>query len=146
MAEVVNGQYRIKDEPPLIVHVEALDEVKQAGEDIEHVKELENEAVKRAFEAYMETLPDDRKVLLNRYHFVDFARKVDGVGSVGTRAWVWTTYWELSWDAVPGAVDYLIYYATSESISSKPRRTEKLCCWLSVARGVGAVFQQDELG
>ncbi len=88
MAEVVNGQYRIKDEPPLIVHVEELDEVKQAGEDIKHVKELEAQAVKRAFDAYMETLPDDRKVLLSKYHFVDFARKVVGVGSVGTRTWV----------------------------------------------------------
>jgi uncharacterized protein (DUF2252 family) len=36
----------------------------------------------------VETLPDDRKVLLSKYHFVDFARKVVGVGSVGTRTWV----------------------------------------------------------
>ena len=59
---------------------------------------------------------------------------------------VWTTYWELSWDEVPGAVDYLIYHATSEGISSKPRQTDEPCWRLAVARGVGAVLQRDELG
>ncbi|HYX50166.1 MAG TPA: DUF2252 family protein, partial [Ktedonobacteraceae bacterium] len=44
--------------------------------------------IKSAFDAYVQTLPDDRKVLLGKYHFVDMARKVVGVGSVGTRAWV----------------------------------------------------------
>jgi uncharacterized protein (DUF2252 family) len=38
--------------------------------------------------SYKATLPDDRRVLLDRYRFVDIARKVVGVGSVGTRAWV----------------------------------------------------------
>ncbi len=70
MAEVVDGQYRIKDQPPLIVHVE------DQGD------------VKKTFEAYVQTLPDDRRVLLDKYHFVDLARKVVGVGSVGTRTWV----------------------------------------------------------
>jgi uncharacterized protein (DUF2252 family) len=74
MAEKVEGQFRIKDEPPLITHPE----------------ELEHEAkrIKEAFDAYVETLPDDRKVLLGKYHYVDIARKVVGVGSVGTRCWV----------------------------------------------------------
>jgi len=88
MAEVVNGQYRIKDEPPLIVHIEEIGEAKQAGEDVSNVRELAVEQVKSAMEAYRKTLPDDRKVLLGKYHFVDFARKVVGVGSVGTRTWV----------------------------------------------------------
>jgi uncharacterized protein (DUF2252 family) len=74
LAEVIDGQYRIKDEPPLIVHVEE--------------QEQEAERIKGAFDAYVETLPDDRKVLINKYHFVDIARKVVGVGSVGTRCWV----------------------------------------------------------
>jgi uncharacterized protein (DUF2252 family) len=74
LAEVINGQYRIKDEPPLIVHVEE--------------QKHEAERIKGAFDAYVETLPDDRKVLINKYHFVDIARKVVGVGSVGTRCWV----------------------------------------------------------
>lgn len=37
------------------------------------------------FQRYRETLPDDRRVILDRYHIVDVARKVVGVGSVGTR-------------------------------------------------------------
>ncbi len=81
LAEVVDGQYRIKDEPPLIVHVEDLGDVKKT-------QEHEAERIKRAFDAYVQTLPDDRKVLLSKYHFVDIARKVVGVGSVGTRCWV----------------------------------------------------------
>ncbi len=81
MAEVVDGQYRIKDEPPLIMHVEDLGDVKKT-------QEHEAERIKGAFDAYVETLQDDRKVLLSKYHFVDIARKVVGVGSVGTRCWV----------------------------------------------------------
>ena len=81
MAEKVNGLYRIKDEPPLIVHV-----VDQG--DVEKTQEYEHEWVKNYFAAYIETLPDDRKVLLSKYRFVDVARKVVGVGSVGTRTWV----------------------------------------------------------
>ena len=38
--------------------------------------------------SYKASLPDDRRVLIERYRFVDIARKVVGVGSVGTRAWV----------------------------------------------------------
>ena len=37
---------------------------------------------------YRATLPDDRRWLLEKFEFVDFARKVVGVGSVGTRAWI----------------------------------------------------------
>src|SRR6266496_2005226 len=81
MAEVVDGQYRIKDEPPLIVHVEEQGDVKKT-------EEHEAEWIKDYFAAYLGTLPDDRKVLLSKYHFVDVARKVVGVGSVGTRCWV----------------------------------------------------------
>ena len=81
MAERVDGQYRIKDEPPLIVHVEDQGDVKKT-------QEHEAERIKRTFEAYVQTLPDDRKVLLSKYHFVDIARKVVGVGSVGTLTWV----------------------------------------------------------
>jgi uncharacterized protein (DUF2252 family) len=81
MTEVVDGQYRIKDEPPLIVHVEDKGDVKKT-------EVYEAEWIKGYFDAYMKTLPDDRKVLLSKYHFADFARKVVGVGSVGTRTWV----------------------------------------------------------
>ena len=49
------------------------------------MEEHEAEWIKQNFEAYVQTLPDDRRALLNKYHFVDIARKVVGVGSVGTR-------------------------------------------------------------
>src|SRR5215471_13706422 len=81
MAEKVNGLYRIKDEPPLIEHV-----VDQG--DVEKTQAYEHEWIKNYFAAYVETLPDTRKVLLGNYSFVDVARKVVGVGSVGTRTWV----------------------------------------------------------
>jgi uncharacterized protein (DUF2252 family) len=77
----VAGTYCIKDDPPLIVHIEELGDVKK-------MEEAEAERIKGAFQAYVGTLPDDLKVLLNKYHFVDIARKVVGVGSVGTRCWV----------------------------------------------------------
>ena len=41
-----------------------------------------------SFRQYRHSLPSDRRLLLERYEFVDLARKVVGVGSVGTRCWV----------------------------------------------------------
>ena len=78
LVEVVDGQYRIKDDPPLIVHIQQLGKTQKA----------EAEAIKGYVEAYAQTLPDDRKVLLSKYRAVDIALKVVGVGSVGTRCWV----------------------------------------------------------
>jgi len=81
MTEKVKGTYRIKDEPPLITHV---------GIDGGTAKLDQNEVelVKKYFDAYVETLPENCRVLLSKYYFVDIARKVVGVGSVGTRTWV----------------------------------------------------------
>ena len=45
-------------------------------------------ALTRAVRAYRDSLQPDRRVLLDSYDVVDFARKVVGVGSVGTRAWI----------------------------------------------------------
>ena len=44
--------------------------------------------MQRLIDTYRESLPDYRKKLLDRYRYADIARKVVGVGSVGTRAWV----------------------------------------------------------
>ena len=81
LVEVVDGQFRIKDDPPLIVHIA------DKG-DVIKTEEYEATSIKNFLAAYIETLPDDRKVLINKYHFVDLARKVVGVGSVGTRCYV----------------------------------------------------------
>ena len=44
--------------------------------------------VERLLAAYRETLPEDRRSLLDAYHLVDTAIKVVGVGSVGRRCWI----------------------------------------------------------
>ncbi|MFZ1023629.1 MAG: DUF2252 domain-containing protein [Thermoplasmata archaeon] len=63
------GGYRIRDQPPLIVH---------------YSNEEEAEVTHAFFELYRASLPDERRMLLDRYHPVDVAQKVVGVGSVGT--------------------------------------------------------------
>ena len=65
-----------------------------------------------------------------------------GIADVGK---VWTTYWELTWNAVPRAVDYLLYYATVEGMSLAPRQSAEPGVRLSVACGPGEVADRDEL-
>lgn len=67
-----DGRLRIADQPPLVVHVE------YAGD-----PQL---VVETVMGRYRDSLQDDRKHILDRYRFVDAARKVVGVGSVGTDA------------------------------------------------------------
>lgn len=69
LTKFVEGQFRIKDEPPLIEHYQ----------DPATLEELW-----AFYEAYVATLPEERLTLLNRYHAIDLAQKVVGVGSVGT--------------------------------------------------------------
>jgi uncharacterized protein (DUF2252 family) len=69
----VDGLYRIKDDPPLIAHMDD--------------EEL-TEQLKGLVEAYRPTVQEDRRVLLRKYHCIDVAQKVVGVGSVGTRCYV----------------------------------------------------------
>jgi len=52
-----------------------------SADEIEHV-------IREQFREYRSTLPEDRRHLLERYEFIDVARKVVGVGSVGTRAFI----------------------------------------------------------
>jgi uncharacterized protein (DUF2252 family) len=74
LTRVVDGRRIINDDPPLLVRIPDGDERRAQIRDI--------------LEGYKRTLQDDRRHLLDRYHFVDVARKVVGVGSVGTRAFV----------------------------------------------------------
>ena len=71
LAEMVGGQIRIKDQPPLIFHLDAM---RNDG-----VREF----LDKALAEYRETLSDDRRALLDRYRLVDVAIKVVGIGSVG---------------------------------------------------------------
>jgi uncharacterized protein (DUF2252 family) len=80
LTHVVDGELRIRADPPLIVPAEELLPETEAHE-------LEG-ALRQVLDAYRSTLPADRQYLLDGYRFRHVARKVVGVGSVGTRAWV----------------------------------------------------------
>ena len=80
LTHVVDGQVRIVSEPPLIVPI---DDLAQGRERDQMFDELHERL--RSFRA---TLQFDRRVLLEEFQLTDFARKVVGVGSVGTRAWI----------------------------------------------------------
>jgi len=71
LTEVVNGRRRIKDNPPLVFHPEL----------------ATAETTKTLLLSYMRSLWPSRQRLLERFHFVDVALKVVGVGSVGTLGW-----------------------------------------------------------
>src|SRR4051794_29046924 len=82
LAETVDGHYRVINSPPLIVPLREISATYGiAPDDIDS-------ALRMQFKAYRKTLQDDRRILLERFEVVDVARKVVGVGSVGTRAFI----------------------------------------------------------
>jgi uncharacterized protein (DUF2252 family) len=84
LTHVVDGQPRIISDPPLIVPIaELLPDIQRAAFQEETVSLLRS---------YRRTLPSDRRVLLESFQFGDVARKVVGVGSVGTRCWIVLLY------------------------------------------------------
>jgi uncharacterized protein (DUF2252 family) len=116
LTEVVDGQLRIVSDPPLVVplrdfvrqrlertsdadgagraaapaRVRALSDV--AGDIAERLggtpEERAADLIRLILHGYRKSLPDDRRALFDSYRGVDVARKVVGVGSVGTRAWI----------------------------------------------------------
>ncbi len=80
LTQLVDGQPRIIHDPPLIVPIEEL----ARSDDPEDL----DAAVHAIVRYYRRTLPRDRRRLLERYRYIHAARKVVGVGSVGTRAWI----------------------------------------------------------
>jgi uncharacterized protein (DUF2252 family) len=79
LTETVDGEPRIVSDPPLLVPIEDL-----AGEQAESIVE----SFQTLMREYRQSLPADRRHLLEQFRYVHAARKVVGVGSVGTRAWV----------------------------------------------------------
>ena len=67
-----DGGWRLRTDPPILTPVD----------------DAAREAVVTGLERYAETLPRERRFMLDRYHVVDVAHRVVGVGSVGTRAYV----------------------------------------------------------
>jgi uncharacterized protein (DUF2252 family) len=80
LTRVVDGEVRIVSDPPLI---EPLSEI--APDD---AREAVEKAIHDALRLYRSTLMPDRRRALEGFRFVELARKVVGVGSVGTRAWI----------------------------------------------------------
>ncbi|MGW4564422.1 DUF2252 domain-containing protein [Streptomyces sp. NPDC004561] len=74
---------RFVPDPPLIVPLRGL--LSGSGDVQEQQEEKELRGV---IDAYARTLSSERRHLLRHYHLVDLARKVVGVGSVGTRCWI----------------------------------------------------------
>jgi uncharacterized protein (DUF2252 family) len=77
LTETVGGEPRIISDPPLVVPVDELAEPDRISQ-----------AVQAITRSYRRTLPADRRHLLARFRYVHAARKVVGVGSVGTRVFI----------------------------------------------------------
>ncbi len=82
LGEVVDGHYRIVSQPPVVIPARDLEAMYGYSAD-----QLQD-AIHQEFRAYRTTLQEDRRHLLERFEIVDMARKVVGVGSVGTRAFI----------------------------------------------------------
>jgi uncharacterized protein (DUF2252 family) len=82
LGEVVDGRHRIVSQPPIVVPARDLAATYgMSGDDVLSV-------IDKQHRAYRATLQSDRRHLLERFEVVDLARKVVGVGSVGTRAFI----------------------------------------------------------
>ena len=80
LTQSVNGEVRIIDQSPLIVPIEKF----ASGHERDELFEVLHQLLRR----YRDTLGFERRALLEQFRLTDFALKVVGVGSVGTRAWI----------------------------------------------------------
>jgi uncharacterized protein (DUF2252 family) len=81
LTELADGQLRFVSKPPLVVPARDLPLDAEATADLAGW-------MTDVLHKYSESLQSDRRHLIHQYKFVDLARKVVGVGSVGTRAWI----------------------------------------------------------
>jgi len=81
LTQMVDGELRIISDPPVLVPA---DELMSAETDRQGPKAF----ISGVVASYRRTLETDRRYLLEQYRFCDMARKVVGVGSVGTRCWI----------------------------------------------------------
>lgn len=80
LSKVVDGERRIISAPPIVVPIEDLMPDASAEKLSEQMRDL--------IRSYSRSLPPERRHLLEQFRMVHMARKVVGVGSVGTRAWI----------------------------------------------------------
>jgi uncharacterized protein (DUF2252 family) len=81
LTRVVDGRQRIISDPPLLIPIDELLSTETDRADLEG-------QVQGLIEKYQRTLETDRRYLIDQFQFSDMARKVVGVGSVGTRCWI----------------------------------------------------------
>ena len=82
LGELVDGQYRIVSQPPIVIPARELGgSFAMSADELQHV-------IHEQLRSYRATLQYDRRHLLERFEIIDIARKVVGVGSVGTRAFI----------------------------------------------------------
>jgi uncharacterized protein (DUF2252 family) len=82
LTEVVDGQHQIVADPPIVVPARDLMATYSISPDVI------GDVLRTLLRDYRASLSNDRRHLLERFELVDVARKVVGVGSVGTRAWI----------------------------------------------------------
>jgi uncharacterized protein (DUF2252 family) len=82
LGELVDGHYRIVSQPPIVVPMRDLEATYGLSSD------QSEQLIREQFRAYRATLRHDQRHLLEQFQVVDMARKVVGVGSVGTRAFI----------------------------------------------------------
>ena len=80
LCRMIDGELRIVGNPPLVTPIEDV----LPGAAQEHLEDV----VQRMISTYRLTLPHDRRHLIETYRYVHAARKVVGIGSVGTRTWI----------------------------------------------------------
>jgi uncharacterized protein (DUF2252 family) len=80
LTENVDGGPRFRSVPPLLVPFRELHDPADTRDEADYVRDM--------LDAYVASLEEDRRYLFETYRYVEMARKVVGVGSVGTRAWV----------------------------------------------------------
>jgi uncharacterized protein (DUF2252 family) len=78
-----DGRRRIVSDPPLLVPLREMGLEKYLDE--ETLRQLAKESVEDAWRQYLDSLPDERRFLLQRFRIVDMVLRIGGVGSVGTR-------------------------------------------------------------
>ena len=81
LTHLVDGEPRIISDPPLIVPMDELLPTQMERDAL-------GQDMRDRIRSYRRTLETDRRHLIEDFRFVDLARKVVGVGSVGTRAWI----------------------------------------------------------
>jgi len=83
ITEIVDGRRRIVSDPPLLVPFREDILIQITGDEDSPL--FVRKTIEDAWRQYVNSLPDERRFLLQRYHIIDVALRVGGVGSVGTR-------------------------------------------------------------